>query len=114
MNVPIIDIAEQEIHRCVKMYDEWRPGHGDRVLIETGKVVANIGQFPETYQLITRRLRRVNLTVVPFQLYYAIADYAAPVLGVLPSRMNPPTKHRVLAHRLRAWETSSENVQSSI
>lgn len=63
-----------------------------------------IEQFPESYPLVTNRLRRVNLSVIPFQLYYASGRPLIPLLGLLPSRMYPPKKHRLLNRRLSEWD----------
>ncbi len=100
MKVDFTPVAESDLQSVVLSFEQLRNGLGDRILGETRRIVVDIEQFPESYPLVGRQLRRVNLSVIPFQLYYAICSTRIPVLGLLPGRMYPPSRNRILNQRL--------------
>lgn len=106
MKVQITAPAEADLSEILEHYEALRVGIGDRVLLELRRILSQIEQFPESYQLVATPLRRAQLATIPFQIYYAISGAAIPVLGIVPARLHPIRKHRLLDDRLTAWRSA--------
>jgi hypothetical protein len=94
-----------EVNSVLDMYEGLRFGMSNQIVAEFDEKIAAIQQFPESYQLVTRQLRRVELTIIPYQLYYSAAGDVAPILGFVPASIHPVRKHRIINHRLKEWHS---------
>lgn len=104
MKIQVTSPAEAELTALLRHYEALRPGIANSILLEARDIQSQIEQFPESYQLVSARLRRAQLATVPFQLYYTIAETAIPILGFVPASMHPARKHQLLKDRLAAWK----------
>jgi hypothetical protein len=98
--------TKTEIREVTRHYESLSPGLAVRILIEVQSKFDFIRHNPEGYQVIEIPLRRVELSTVPYQLYYAVVDEVAPILGFVPARLHPSRKHQLLKDRLTAWNPS--------
>ena len=110
MKVVFLRDTEADVIEAVKYYEQFQSGLGQRILKEIQKLSIGIQQFPESYLLVSRRLRRANLSVIPYQLYFAMSTTSIPLLGLLPSRMYPPNKAKLMNRRFKEWEAKHEDV----
>ncbi len=108
MKIQFTQYAEQDIRQAVASYESLRLGISSRVLEEIRDKIEHITSHPESYQQVTKRLRRVELSSVPYQIYYSVLPGVIPVLGFLPARMHPVNKKRLVSGRLQEWKVNAE------
>ncbi len=103
MKLDMLVATRREIATVARQYESLRVGLAERIVTEVEAKLAHIRQYPAGYQFVGFQLRRVELSTVPHQLFYAVVNDVIPILGFVPSKMNPSTVHRLMKVRLGDW-----------
>lgn len=106
MRLILLSPAKVEIREAARHYESLRPGIADQILFELLSKFDQIREFPESYQLAEFPFRQVELVTVPYQLFYAVAEDMAAILGFVPARLHPHRKQRLLNDRLVTWQSA--------
>ncbi len=102
-----LDEALTKIQSAAVAYEALRSGLGRKIIAELDDASTYILRFPESYPLISRNVRKLNLTVIPFQLFYALKNKSVVDLGLLPARMSPRNRFKILTGRLKGAATAT-------
>ena len=108
MKLVVTEYADADLGQILRFYEPLQPGLFERLLQETDRIFQQLEQFPASYELTAHRLRRVQLSTVPYQLYYAESGDRIPVLGFVSARLHPKTKTKIVSKRLETWKQSGE------
>lgn len=102
MSLPIVWLqpAEVELKEVVLQYEALRAGLGTKILDEVRSIALRLHSFPESSQRYSNVLRVAVLFSIPYQIYYAVRADDIMVTGVVPSRMDPKRRLRLLQARL--------------
>ncbi len=106
MKLDMLVTTRREIATVARHYESLRVGLAERIVTEVESKLAHIRQYPAGYQFVSFQLRRVELSAVPHQLFYAVVNDVIPILGFVPAKMNPNAIHRMMKVRLTDWQLS--------
>lgn len=90
-SVVVTQQAEAELHAAARWYDERCPGLGKAYLAKFELTVAQIEQFPESFERIDDRYRRAVLGRFPYFIVYRVAADSIRILRVMPEKGDPRT-----------------------
>lgn len=89
--VIVSEQAEAEMHANARWYDSRCPGLGAAYLAKFELTVAQIQQFPESFERINDRYRRAVLGRFPYFIAYRTVGDTVRILRVMPEKGNPRT-----------------------
>jgi plasmid stabilization system protein ParE len=81
--------AEAELADAIAHYDAQLPGLGGELALEVRDGLARIEEYPEAWQLLSRRARRYRLSRFPYGLVYAELQSEILVLAVMHLHRKP-------------------------
>lgn len=91
MSLPVVvDVeAELEVEEAVLWYEERRPGLGLEFVAAVGRVVAEIGEHPRSFQEWRSPLRRAVLRRFPYVVFFEIESERVVVWAVAHAKRRP-------------------------
>jgi plasmid stabilization system protein ParE len=82
-------LAEADLEQAAGWYDDERPGLGARFLADVHQVFTRIGETPQQFPVVDRKIRRALLHAFPYAVYFLETDNSLVVLAVLHLRRRP-------------------------
>ena len=83
-------LAETDIEREARWYEERKPGLGDEFADEVNRIIRVIGQQPLRYSIRFNQWRRANLRRFPHAVFYQVVDNEPVIFGILHSKQDHP------------------------
>jgi len=75
--------AEQDLRSAFEWYEAERAGLGGEFLMEVGKRLDEIGQYPEACPVLYREVRRALVARFPYAIFHVVMPNKVVVLAVL-------------------------------
>lgn len=82
-------LAETDIGRAARWYDDQQTGLGSRFLDAVDKVFERIRIAPMQFPLVTTNGRRALLHTFPYAVYFRVTNETITVFAVLHHRRDP-------------------------
>ena len=81
--------AAADVEDAYRWYEDQRAGLGEEFLAAVSNVIESLGTFPESFPVVHRQTRRVNLRRFPYSLFYRIIDDQVIVVACMHGRRHP-------------------------
>lgn|SRR5262245_35206344 len=98
-NAVVLDPAEQDVTEIRDFYEARRQGLGDKFVLEFQKSLTRIEQFPERYELYSRRIRLCPIKKFKAGIYYHVGDKFILIVRVIDLRRG----RRAVNKALHPW-----------
>lgn len=95
----VVDPAEQDVADIRDFLEVRRQGFGDKFVFEFHKSLKRIEQFPERYELYSRRIRLCPMRRFKAGIYYNVGERFILIIRVIDLRRG----RRAVAKALRPW-----------
>ncbi|MFO0943697.1 MAG: hypothetical protein U0930_23420 [Pirellulales bacterium] len=92
-------VARREISEAALTYEALRVGLAKKILLELSDTVSQISLFPGSFPLLSNEIRRAQVSVIPYQLFFAVNDEFVTLLGFIPARIDPNRKLQIIGNR---------------
>ena len=81
--------AEQDVEDASLWYDSQRKGLGGQFLDEISRTLNAISEYPASFPIVHRNIRRALTRSFPFGIYYRVEEELAVVVAVLHASRDP-------------------------
>lgn len=89
MKLTVHPAADAEVTEAVQYYEAHSPGRGADLLEQLEAALRQIAAFPESCQLIGRRVRRKPLQRFPYSLIYAVHPDRVRIMAFAHQKRHP-------------------------
>ena len=81
--------AEDDIRASFQWYESQQPGLGEDFLVHLRRTLERIGEYPQSFPIIYKAVRRGLVTKFPYLAFYVAEPTRVVVVAVLHTSRNP-------------------------
>ena len=89
MKIKILHPAKVELSEAVEYYNSQRNGLGYQFILEISDVIERINQFPEAWQLLSKRTRRCRTNKFPYGVVYKVYSDHILIISIMHLSRKP-------------------------